>query len=451
MLTSIICIIEGSLEVKLPKIWTHGKAEVGRVREEKRRGEERREEKESEERRCRMQAREKVEKAWNTVLFQWFVAKEGWKVGSLKRRMRSHLRPDERWTMARHCGAKHISKSKHVSLGTLLKAEMSKKCTPLWREAHFKVKTYKTHQLRTIFGSWDVEKVHALWPEAHFQVKMRKAHQLRATSGSWIEVDMSKKCTPLWREAHFKVKTYKTHQLRTIFGSWDVEKVHALWPEAHFQVKMRKAHQLRATSGSWIEVDMSKKCKSLWWEGQDVRTTFGRSDVVSPGRHKGFCTLSKVSKTWGFWDVLSHFQKQWQARGIWRGSGQMHFAWKAQYSRHMRYRKARNCRWPGITFSWQVQYFTQVEWKNRKTQWYYSVSSALNVPFLRGVSQNCFVFDLANFKNWGRLSELLRFWRYQCQKLRKSRRNCGNFWCCQIQKLRKSRRIASFSSLQIDR
>jgi len=73
MLTSIICIIEGSLEVKLPKIWTHGKAEVGRVREEKRReeerrgeerrGEERREEKESEERRCRMQAREKVEKA----------------------------------------------------------------------------------------------------------------------------------------------------------------------------------------------------------------------------------------------------------------------------------------------------------------------------------------------------------------------------------------------------
>jgi hypothetical protein len=39
MLTSIICIIEGSLEVKLPKIWTHGKAEVGRVREEKRREE----------------------------------------------------------------------------------------------------------------------------------------------------------------------------------------------------------------------------------------------------------------------------------------------------------------------------------------------------------------------------------------------------------------------------
>ena len=47
-----LSIIEGSLEVKLPTIWTDGKAEVGRVREEKRR-DKIREEKESEERRCR--------------------------------------------------------------------------------------------------------------------------------------------------------------------------------------------------------------------------------------------------------------------------------------------------------------------------------------------------------------------------------------------------------------
>jgi len=37
-------LVEGSLEVKLPTIWTDGKAEVGRVREEKRREEERRSE-----------------------------------------------------------------------------------------------------------------------------------------------------------------------------------------------------------------------------------------------------------------------------------------------------------------------------------------------------------------------------------------------------------------------
>jgi len=45
--------IEGSLELKLPTVWTDGKAEVGRVREEKSRREKIREEKESDERRCR--------------------------------------------------------------------------------------------------------------------------------------------------------------------------------------------------------------------------------------------------------------------------------------------------------------------------------------------------------------------------------------------------------------
>ena len=55
---------------------------------------------------------------------------------------------------ARRCGAKHISKSKVLKtdgLGPLFEVAMSKKCTPLWREAHFQVKMYKTHQLRTTF------------------------------------------------------------------------------------------------------------------------------------------------------------------------------------------------------------------------------------------------------------------------------------------------------------
>ena len=39
-------VTEGSLEVKLPTTWTDGKAEVGRVREEKSRREKIREEKE---------------------------------------------------------------------------------------------------------------------------------------------------------------------------------------------------------------------------------------------------------------------------------------------------------------------------------------------------------------------------------------------------------------------
>jgi len=60
---------------------------------------------------------------------------------------------------ARRCGAKHISKSKctkHTRFGALLENAMLKKCTPLWREAHFEVKMLKTARVRTTFGGSDV-------------------------------------------------------------------------------------------------------------------------------------------------------------------------------------------------------------------------------------------------------------------------------------------------------
>ena len=207
------------------------KAEQGRGREKRkiRREKWRRERL----RRKKMEMREKVGKSRNTVFFQWFGAPEGRKVGSLKRRVRSQL---ARWEM--------------------------KKCTPLWREAHLEVKMYKAHQLRTTFGSWGVEKVHAVVARSTFpsqnvqntpgsdhfwKLRCRKsarrcgAKQISKSKctkhtivGPLLEVAMSKKCTPLWREAHFEVKMYKTHQVRTTFGSWDVEKVHAVVARSTF-------------------------------------------------------------------------------------------------------------------------------------------------------------------------------------------------------------------------
>ena len=132
-------LVEGSLEVKLPTIWTDEKQRWEESEEERRSKRERL-------RRKKTQVREKVGKSRSTVFFQWFVALEGRKVGSLKRRVRS---PDEKWKIARRCGAKHISKwkcTKHLSFGTLLEVKMSKKCTPLWREAHFEVKMLKAPQ-----------------------------------------------------------------------------------------------------------------------------------------------------------------------------------------------------------------------------------------------------------------------------------------------------------------
>ena len=83
---------------------------------------------------------------------------------------------------ARQCGAKHISKSKctkHTMVGPLLEVEMSKKCTPLWREAHFQVKMYKTHHGRTTFRGSDVKKVHAIVAPSTF-----RSQNVKNTRGS---------------------------------------------------------------------------------------------------------------------------------------------------------------------------------------------------------------------------------------------------------------------------
>ena len=83
---------------------------------------------------------------------------------------------------ARRCGAKHISKSKctkHTRFGPLLEVEMSKKCTSLWREAHFEVKMYKTLHVRATFGGSDVEKVNAVVARSTF-----RSENVQSTRGS---------------------------------------------------------------------------------------------------------------------------------------------------------------------------------------------------------------------------------------------------------------------------
>ena len=50
-----------------------------------------------------------------------------------------------------------------------------KKCTPLWREAHFEVKMCKAHHARTTVGSWDVERVHAVVARSAFASERAKS------------------------------------------------------------------------------------------------------------------------------------------------------------------------------------------------------------------------------------------------------------------------------------
>ena len=208
-------------------------------------------------RRKKIHPREMLEKSRNAVFFQWFVCQVSRKVGLLKRRVRRYV----------------------------LRRQI-KNCTPLWRNAHFEVKTYKTRQVRSTFWSWDVQNCAPLWRNAHFEAKMYKTPQLRSTFWSWdvqklraavgkrtfwsqnvqntsasehflklrcpkiargcgethilkskctrhyilgtlFEVQMPKNCTSLWREAHFQVKILKNWWYRSTFWSSDVEQLDA--------------------------------------------------------------------------------------------------------------------------------------------------------------------------------------------------------------------------------
>ena len=235
--------------------------------------------------------REKVGKSRNTVFFQWFVAPESRKVGSLKRRVRSQL--------ARRLCAKRDEKLHAVVARSTFPSQNvqnTRGSDHFWRDeklhavvarSTFPSQNVQNTPGRTTFGSWDVEKVHAVvarstFPSQNVQNTSASDHfwKLRCRKsarrcgakhiskskctkhlsvGPLLEVAMSKKCTPLWREAHFQVKSVKNWRSRTTFGGSDVEKVSKkctpLWREAHFEVKSVK------NWGFWafFDVKMSKK------------------------------------------------------------------------------------------------------------------------------------------------------------------------------------------------
>ena len=216
--------------------------------------------------------------------------------------------------------------------------------------------------------------------------------------GALLEVAMSKNCTPLWREAHFEVKMYKTHH---------------------------------------------------------VQTTFGRSELVSRGRRKALCPFSKVSKTWGFCSMAKNdgrrgtfeedlkrciFRDRRSTRDIFIGAVRRSGRWSPERGcilerqifrfAEMISRDRHSTSYDlASLFRGRRSTFDRWTGKKRKTHWYEAISAAVNFPFLKEVSQDCFVFDVVKFKNWRSLAEMLRF------------------GCCQVQKMKKSRRIVSFFTL----
>ena len=263
---------------------------------------------------------------------------------------------------------------------------------------------------------------------------------------------MSKKCTPLWREAHFKVKMYETHQVRTTFGSWDVEKMHAVVARSTF--RSQNVQNTPASDHFWkLRCRKSaRRCgaKHMSKSKCTKHTTFRPSELVSRGRRKGLCTLSKVRKTWGF-DSMS---KNDGRRGTFEEDLQKCIFRGRRSTKDMIMRDVRRSgRWfpeRGCILEDQICRFAKMILRDRCSTSYDLASifrgrhstldrwsgkiakrigtrlSALHSTLrksrrialilmlsnakIEDVSLNCCVFSVVNFEKWRGLAELLRFW-----------------------------------------
>ena len=280
------------------------------------------------------------------------------------------------WKSARHCGAKHISNSKctkHHMFGPLLEVEMSKKCTPLWREAHFEANMYKTPHVRATFGGSDVVS----------RGRRKGLCTFSKVSKTWGFCSISKN--------NGRRGTFEEDLQRCIFhgrrSTRDmfiraVRRSGRWFPERGCILE----HQIF----SFAEMILRDRCSTSY----DLASLFrGRRNSLETGG------LEKSQ------NALVRGRQLCTQLSIFEGS-------LAELI----------CFW-----GCQVQKLNN----SRRIASFWMLYSSKNEE----VSQNFFVFDIVNFEKWGSLAELLRFWcsqgshaellrfwRCQLWKMKKSRR-----------------------------
>ena len=281
--------------------------------------------------------------------------------------VQSTLGPDHFWKLrcrksARRCGAKHISKSKctkHTILGPLLEVEMSKKCTPLSREAHFKVKMLKAPAVRTTFGRSDV-----------------------------VNVAGARDCAPSqkWARREGFVAFPKT-----------------MAGVGHFKIICKHAFRLAGA--------VQETCSSEMLGGQGADFLIGVAfwSIRYVDFLRWFCVAGAALRmTWHLFFVAGAVlstggvEKSHNALVLGRQRCTQLSIFEGSLAELLRF--------------WCCQVWTIK--KSRRIVSFLTLSSSK----IREVSQNCFVFDVVNFEKWRSLAELLRFWQRQVQKLRKCRR-----------------------------
>ena len=104
---------------------------------------------------------------------------------------------------------------------------MSKKCTPLWHEAHLQVKMYKTLGVRTTFGGSDVEKVHAVVTRRTF--RSQNVQNTRGSDHFWRF-----RCRKSVRRCGTKHISKSKCEIKNIRGSDHFWRFRCRFPSLHY-------------------------------------------------------------------------------------------------------------------------------------------------------------------------------------------------------------------------
>ena len=367
-------------------------------------------------------------------------------VGSLKRRVRSHL---ARWEMKKCTPlsreAHFQSKcTKHTMFGPLLEVEMSKKGTLLWPEAHFEVKMYKTHHVWTTFGSCDVEKVHAVvarstFPSQNVQNtpfsdhfwKLRCRKSARRCGTKHISKSKCTKHTTCGPLLDIQIS------LR-VAGARDCAPCQK-WAKREGFVASPK--RMAGMGHGTFEEDL-QRC--IFRGRRSTKDMFIR-DVRRSGPgfpERGCCILEHQICRFAKMILRDRCSTSYDLASLFRGRRSTLDRWNGKIAKRIGtrpsalqstfhfWRRSRRILWflmlssvKNEDVSQNCFVFDVVKFKNEG-----SLAFVFDVVNLKKeeVSQKCFLFDVINFKKWGSLAEVLRF------------------WCCQLGKMKKPRRIARF-------
>ena len=190
-------LIEGSLEVKLPTIW----------RDEKPR---KRKSQKKEDRRKKTRVRKMLGKSRIAMFFALICGSGGSRSRLAKAAGAQPMWAEEKWKMARRCGAKRICNSKSWTtdgLGPFLEVRMWKNGTVMRRSAFASQHAQHSQHSSTTFGCYDVQKVAPpLW---------RGGHHLHEGLGPffWF-VSMSQ----LWQAANWREGSFTSQYVRNTCG-----------------------------------------------------------------------------------------------------------------------------------------------------------------------------------------------------------------------------------------